>query len=537
MRRNNSFKKIIFLSGIIGLGFILRIPNLDFPSIGYHNMKENEYLSIAQEMKRTEDFITRRVYFYHSFDDTPIMKIYPQIPMISYQTLLAWKFFGENMWGPRLINVIFGILSIVIIYFIAELLFNNATLALFGAFLLAIMPLSIFFSRNLQPESPAFFFMLLGNLFYLRFCAFYDKYGLFWGGIFFSIAWIYKSTFIFGVIPFLCCFNFKEIFKKKSSGYKLLFNSILPYSLIFLAVLWLRLINQWEFEELTRIDLLKIFSFSYWKTSGLAIWDYAWSENFAKIPLLLAFLGIFIALFKKKDLAARYIVGWIIAAILYSVFFADYINQHSYYQMPFLTLICVASIYAVMNISGITQKKIKHDYLKYLICLLLGATITLAFSELKLMHNFVFFGEDIAGESLREFTKPNERVFLYTYCQGFGIARYAQRYMHWPNTLEQFKKNEKKFSIKYACFYPCAFFTELKQNSPEFFQYIQSNYRIKETGFLESNKIFQSIYLILEKNNNLNQGDFYDFKGANLKLRKIYKIFTHTIPCYSLRSG
>ncbi len=355
MEKNYSFKTIILLTVIVSLGFILRIYNLDFPSIGYHNTKENEYLSMAQEMKRTQDFITRRVYFYHSFDDTPIMKTYPQIPMISYQTLLAWKIFGENMWSPRLINCLFGILSIIIIYFVAKLLFNNISLALCCAFLLAIMPLGIFFSRNLQPESPAFFFMLLGNLFYLRFCAFYNKYGLFWGGICFSIAWIYKSTFIFGAIPFLFCFDFKEIFKKKICDSKLLFNAVLPYSVIFIAFIWLNLTNQWEFEELTRINLLKIFSPGYWKTYGLDILDYAWNENFAKMPLFLALLGIFIALFKKKNLVERYIIGWVIAAIFYGMFFSDYINQHTYYQMPFLILICVAAIYAVVSIA---EKKI-----------------------------------------------------------------------------------------------------------------------------------------------------------------------------------
>ncbi len=538
MTKKISLKILISLVSIILFGFILRAYNLDFPSIGYHNMKENEYLSIAQEMKRTQDFITRRVYFYNAFENTPKMRIYPQVPMISYQTLIAWRFFGQNLWGPRLINVIFGVLSIIIIYLIANLLFNNAALALFSAFLLAVMPLAIFFSRNLQPESPALFFLLLGNLLYLKFCASFKKQYLFWGGISFSIAWIYKSTFIFGIIPFLFCFNFKEAFKKKTFTYRLLLNFLLPFSLIFIAVIWLKLTNQWKFEELTRVNLLKIFQPVYWKTFGRQIWNCAWHTNFAKMPLLLTFLGVFISVFKKKKgLIERYLSGWVTAAVLYAMFFSNYINQHNYYQMPFLILICAASIYAIVSISKILKKIFQRDYLKHLICIIIGVTITLALPGFEAMHKIVFLGQDIAGESLKEFTKPDERVFLYTHCQGYGIARYAQRYMQWPDTLEEFKKKEKKFDIKYACFYPALFIYELKQNNPEFFRYIQSNYRLKEIGFFKESGRTMKNYIILEKSSNLNQTGLLDLNTSNQKLRKTYKIFQRVIPYYSIRSS
>jgi len=38
----------IILALILALGLFLRLDNLNFPSIGYHNMIENEYLSIAR---------------------------------------------------------------------------------------------------------------------------------------------------------------------------------------------------------------------------------------------------------------------------------------------------------------------------------------------------------------------------------------------------------------------------------------------------------------------------------------------------------
>ena len=101
-------KNVIILSLILLLGLLLRIYNLNFPSLGYHDMKENEYLSMAQEMKRTGDYTTRRVYFYSAFEEEPKMKLYPQPHLISYQILLSWNIFGENLWGPDYLTPCLG---------------------------------------------------------------------------------------------------------------------------------------------------------------------------------------------------------------------------------------------------------------------------------------------------------------------------------------------------------------------------------------------------------------------------------------------
>lgn len=197
------WQRVAILLVILVIGFLLRTFNLDFPSIGYHNMKENEYLSMAQEMNRSGDYTSRKIYFYFSFDKDPRVKWYPQVPLVSYQTVLAWKALGENLWAPRLVNAAFGLFSIITMYLIAQLLFKNAIVSLFASLIMALMPLAIFFSRNLQPESPGFFFMLLGTLFYLRFAATVKKQNLLWAGLAFSIAWTYKFSFIFGMLPVL----------------------------------------------------------------------------------------------------------------------------------------------------------------------------------------------------------------------------------------------------------------------------------------------------------------------------------------------
>ena len=97
----------IFIGLILLLGLVLRAYNLDFPSIGYHNMKENEYLSMAEAMLGSGDFATRRVYFHNALEGDTTWKLYPQPPLISYQILISWKILGKNLWGPRLFNALF----------------------------------------------------------------------------------------------------------------------------------------------------------------------------------------------------------------------------------------------------------------------------------------------------------------------------------------------------------------------------------------------------------------------------------------------
>ena len=533
-----NYKHILILFLIILIGFGLRSRQLNFPSIGYHGGKEHEYLSMAQEMKRSQDYIKRRIYFYHAFEEEPSMRLYPQPPMVSYQTLIAWKFLGENLWGPRLLNVIFGLLSIVVIYLIAFLLFNNTILSLSCAFLLAIMPLAVFFSRNLQPESPAFFFMILGNLFYLKFITSLKKRNLVFGGLSFSLAWCYKFSFLLGLLPLLLLFPFKDLFKEKKKLLKAGLAFLFPYLAIVVVIIWLKNIGQWEFEELHRLNLFEIFTPAYWREHGQKLWWYAKTENFTLIYISLALSGVIIAFSKHKSLLDRYIIGWFLTIIPYCMIFSDYINQHNYYQMPFLILVCIASVYAVSYVTQKAKELLKENFLKknltlFFLIVVLGISAPLVHTAITRMYGTVFLGIDVAGETLKELTEPGARIFLRTHSQGFGIARYARRYMGWTDDLTDFMNKERRFNIKYICFYPAEYALLLQANNPTLFEYIQKNYHTKEVGLTEEpSKVY---YIILEKGYGSDPETFLkSFSGRKL-LRTIYKVLGNYAFFYTLR--
>jgi len=114
------------------------------------------------------------------------------------------------------------------------------------------------------------------------------------------------------------------------------------------------------------------------------------------------------------------------------------------------------------------------------------------------------------------------------------LLRYAQRYVGWTDNLEEFKKNEDKWNIRYICFYPAEFIHLLAQKNPPLFEYIKDNYHFKEAGITQEPQ--QVYYLILEKGKIPNSQDFLKNLSGKIQLRNIYKLFGRYIFFYSLSS-
>lgn len=520
-------KKIIILALIATLGLALRIYNLDFPSIGYHDMRENESLSIAKEMSRTGDFFSKRVYFHNAFEDEPGIIKNKEIPLVSYQTILAWRIFGENLWGARLLNVLFGLFSVLAVYFIAGGLFGGPYISLFCAFLSAVLPVLIFFSRNLQPDAPALFFMLLGSLFYLKFLVKrFKKRDLVFAGISFSIAGLYQCNFLIGIVPFLFCFT------KQASGKDLLrfiLAFLAPYLVMGAIALGLTVRYDVSFAPMSLSGIPEVFTPAYWGKYGWTIWRYATAENFTLIFVLFAVLGAGLAMSGLKSMPGRYIAGWIPAIMLYILIFSREIIQQSYFQMPFAVFICLSAGYAFYWFKGHSR----NIFIAVLAFTMIGANAPFIYQAVKGMHWTVFLGLDVAGESLKEFTQPRERIFLYGHAQGNGISRYAQRYMGWPENLEDFKKKEEKFKVKYACFYPIEYAHILRTKDPELFKHIEDTYKVKEIGYAE--EASRPVYIILEKGRTQADASFLEGFNGHSQLRTIYRMFGRFVFFYTVR--
>jgi 4-amino-4-deoxy-L-arabinose transferase-like glycosyltransferase len=89
-------------------------------------------------------------------------------PVDVYLTAISVKFLGLSEFSIRLSSALFGIFNVLLIFFLAKILFKSNLLGLIAALFLSISPYNIQFSRfNHEANFVLFFFMLALVLFFL----------------------------------------------------------------------------------------------------------------------------------------------------------------------------------------------------------------------------------------------------------------------------------------------------------------------------------------------------------------------------------
>lgn len=159
------YRVILFL--ILFLGFSIRIYNLsgvpagffaDEASIGY-----NAYSILTTG---ADEFGVRFPVFFRAFGEY-------KSPIQTYSTVPLIAIFGLNEFAVRMASVIYGLLTIIAIYFLSKQIFKDDKKlylgALFSALFLTISPWHIHFSRApLEGLMPFCLFTTLGLFFFLK---------------------------------------------------------------------------------------------------------------------------------------------------------------------------------------------------------------------------------------------------------------------------------------------------------------------------------------------------------------------------------
>lgn len=146
---------------IITLGILLRVISLNTSPPGF-NADEAAFGYNAYSILKTgmDEYGEPFPIVFKSFSDyKPSPPVYMTIPFVAI--------FGLNEFATRLPSLILGILSIIVIYFLSKEIFKKESIALSTAFLLAISPWHIHYSRGAWETNIATFFMSVGILFLL----------------------------------------------------------------------------------------------------------------------------------------------------------------------------------------------------------------------------------------------------------------------------------------------------------------------------------------------------------------------------------
>ena len=140
-------------------------------------------------------------------------------PLYLYTTVPFVAIFGISPWGVRLPAALFGIFSIIAMFYLVREISKNGKLALWTSFVMAISPWHIQYSRAGFEVTQLLFFLILGI--YLFFKAL-GRPNLLWVSVVSLLLapWTYSTAKVF--VPLLMLFLFvlyyKDIFKmpKKS---------------------------------------------------------------------------------------------------------------------------------------------------------------------------------------------------------------------------------------------------------------------------------------------------------------------------------
>lgn len=165
------------LISIIILGFILRVTGLGQIPAGFTPDEASQAYTAYSLLKTGHDEwgIAWPITSFRSFADY-------KAPLQTYLMIPSVAIFGLNEFATRLPSTIFGTLAILIIYFLAKKI--NPKTGLLAAFLLAISPWHIQFSRTALEVNLSSFLFPAGLLFFIKGLKnnkFFIFTALFWG--------------------------------------------------------------------------------------------------------------------------------------------------------------------------------------------------------------------------------------------------------------------------------------------------------------------------------------------------------------------
>lgn len=147
---------IIILAGFIRLYALNRYPIEllgDEVDVGYQ-----AYSLATTGRDYTGQFLPTYI---HSFSEW-------RAPLLMYATIPSIIVLGPNAWGVRTMTALFGIASVALVYYLVLLLTGNKKIGLCGAFILAITPWHIHYSRAAYEVSLLFFLYLLALISFFR---------------------------------------------------------------------------------------------------------------------------------------------------------------------------------------------------------------------------------------------------------------------------------------------------------------------------------------------------------------------------------
>jgi len=531
---------------ILIFGFYLRSYHLGYPSIGYHNMKENEFIGEAHVMLESGDFLQTKVLWKGLSENANIQEALPILPWYAAAT---FALFGNNLAILRMFIVACSLISVIMVYLIGMQLSNKNYYALLAAFIFSFLPLGVFFGRNYQPDMPALMFGLLFIYFFIKWTEDRSRTDLILFSSSIAMAGLLKITNLIFILAVVFLVPYKDLFKN--------YKKYLPAALIFILIMgsipvWAMVsmaVNPTEYGvfQSSSAGYFDIFTGEYWQSNGQVIKAYLVGENFTAWYVWFSVLGLVFALLKRKTRLSKFVLGYVLTIIPYGMILSVRITQHNYYQMPFVALIAFLSAYFIFGLgtiasqiaSNFTKVKLLKSSAAFIPLLLIVPTIAAIETSIDRQYDTLFIGYDVAGQYIREHSQPDERIVLEGKSAGQGASLFsaAARFGGWmPRNVTALIQAEDEKNARWIVLYNEIWRTGRDEGifavsqKQDIWQHIQDEYQIRQVGFLGSGEQIVRIYMVLEKTGLMNESVI----SNNPTKAMTYELTTTTIDLYTV---
>lgn len=286
-----------------------------------------------------------------------------EFPLAQWITALPVRFFEDDVFVSRLVNFLFGLISVLGIYLLASSLFRSAIFGLAASWMLTFTPGFYYYTLNPMPDNLALALSIWGLLCLVKWYRSSKTSHFLWMIILFSLAGLCKLPFaLFFVLPFYV------LAKRLFSGDVSLATTIKEVWIFFIGVIppvawYLWVIPYWEGNGIVS----GIFSMDEEQKS--LFWYYTWFNLRSNIPEVI--IGIpAVPLFitglisapvlrrKSKILFSAFAI-WLVLITGLLVFEMNMIEKvHDYYLLPYVPVFVLLGVSGLKRLSEIAKTKL-----------------------------------------------------------------------------------------------------------------------------------------------------------------------------------
>ncbi|MBI5847134.1 MAG: glycosyltransferase family 39 protein [Nitrospirae bacterium] len=205
---------------------------------------------------------------------TELQWVHP--PLSSHILYGTITLFGDNPYGWRMGNIVFGTATVILIYLVGMHLYPGTAVPLLAASLLALDPFHIDISRTTFMEIPTSFFFFLYLYFMLKYCEHSGK-ALFFAGIALGLTIATKAYYIF-TVPMVAAYAFYRARQRGESSGSLLIDFSFLLFLLPLTIYFLSFIH-WFGRGYTLTEFVQMKNDAVWTVKNLTLSYFHASDN------------------------------------------------------------------------------------------------------------------------------------------------------------------------------------------------------------------------------------------------------------------